>query len=60
MGITSQSQDSSSARSWSWAERSLTQPDNPVKRWLRRPRENRLQEKHRAQHLRRLIVRPAI
>ena len=60
MDTTSQPQDSSNARSWSWAERSPTNPDNPVKRWLGRPRENRLQEKHRAQILRRLIVRPAM
>jgi hypothetical protein len=48
------------ARSWSWAYRSPTDPDNPVKRWLGRARENRVQERHRPQVPRRLIVRPAL
>lgn len=61
MSDMSQSHDPSRARSWAWGDRSLTGPDNPVKRWLgHRPWDTRLQVKHRRRILRRLIVRPAM
>jgi hypothetical protein len=54
-----QTQNPGSARSWIWADRSSTKPDNPVRRWLGRQRDDGVQEKHRPPALRRLIIRPA-
>lgn len=61
MTYMSESQVPRSTRRWAWAVRPIEALDNPVGRWLgNRMRESRLQQKHRPQALRRLIVRPAV